>query len=84
MGFNTTLPGAAQRTRGTRVYDRERKGDFRQKELRSTSENTDHTGPEWEGGWGGGAGQYQRVMVSAAAGGLWTWFLTKIRMVGSG
>lgn len=55
IGFNTTLPGKAQR-----VYDRERKGVFRQKELRSTSENTEDTGLEREGDWGeGGAGQYR-------------------------
>lgn len=36
MGLNTTLPGEAQRIRRTEACDREIKGVFRQKELRST------------------------------------------------
>lgn len=52
VDFNTTLPGKAQRARGTRVCDRERKGVFRQKELRHTrSGNTKYTGLELEGHW---------------------------------
>lgn len=35
VGFNTMLPGDAQRTRGTGLCDRARKGIFRQKALRS-------------------------------------------------
>lgn len=58
VGFNNTLPREAQRTRGTRVCDREGKGVFRQKELRSMGETMGDTGLELEGDWGG-EGQYQ-------------------------
>lgn len=55
MGFNTPFPREAQRTRGTGVCDRGRKGIFRQKELRSTGwEHREHrTGAA--GGLGGSA-----------------------------
>lgn len=51
VGFNAMLPGEAQRSRGTRVCDRARKGIFRQKELGAQGGNRAATGPELDVYW---------------------------------
>lgn len=69
VGFNTMLPGGAQRTRGTGVCDRGRKGIFRQEEPRSTG--WEHRGHRTRARRGLGGRAISGVMIAAAAAGLW-------------
>lgn len=88
VGFNTMLPGEAQRTGGTGVCDRARKGTLRQKALRSTgSEQRGH-----RTGAGCGLGGRARIHESRSVpklrdcgpGEPCDWVPIKIRMIGSG
>lgn len=88
VGFNTMLPGEAQRSRGTGVCNRARKGIFRQKELRSTAwEQSGH-----RTGAGCGLGGRTRTSESQSVpklrdggqGEPCDWLPIKIRVIGSG